>query len=394
MSRFTLHIFLSSIESETRLYKEAAYTLSKGICSRVAVLGLWRDGLTTDEVTDNGLEIHRLPTMVRKYRDNALVRRFGLLRKLLAIVSLFQYIVASILMARRLRPDHVCCHNASMLPVAWGAARLAGATLEYLPHELETQRSGLTGFKKKVVTWIERRFIHRARNVVVVCDPICDWYRDAYGLTNLHVVRNVPEQDAVQVRNIPEGSLRDQFAIPDSARVFIYQGLFSPGRGIETLIEAFKRLDPAKSHIVFMGYGDDASQASIDAATAACTNIHFQPAVAREWIISYSHSADIGLWISEKATLSYRYALPNKFFEYAHAGVPMLVSDNLEYQADLLTKGRFGWATPLDRLGQTLTELSEIDLSPFITKARDYAATAVWEEDAKAFATVYSRAET
>lgn len=393
MSRFTLHIFLSSIESETRLYKEAAYTLSEGICSRVAVLGLWRDGLATDEVTDYGLEIHRLPTMIRKYRDRALVRRFEPLRKLLALLSLFQYIVASILMAKRLRPDHISCHNASMLPVSWAAARLSGATLEYLPHELETQRSGLTGLKKKVVTWIERRFIHSARNVVVVCDPIRDWYQDAYGLTNLHVVRNVPEQDAMQVRDIPEDSLRQQFAIPDSACVFIYQGLFSPGRGIEALIEAFKRLDPAKSHIVFMGYGDDVSQASIDAATATCTNIHFQPAVPRKWIISYSAQADIGVFISENVSLSYRYALPNKFFEWAHAGLPILVSDNLEYQADLLTKDGFGWATPLDRLEQTLTELSEIDLSPFITKARGFASSAVWEKDAKAFATVYRCAD-
>lgn len=390
MSRFTLHIFLSSIESETRLYKEAAYTLSERICSRVAVLGLWRDGLATNEVTEYGLEIHRLPTMLRKYRHRALVRRFTLLRKLLALLSLFQYIVSSILMARRLLPDHVSCHNASMLPVAWAASRLSRATLEYLPHELETQRSGLTGLNKKVVTWIERRFIHSARNVIVVCDPIRDWYRDAYGLNNLMVVRNVPEQDAVKVRDIPKGSLRQQFAIPDSARLFIYQGLFGPGRGIETLIEAFKRLDPSKSHVVFMGYGDDSSQASINAATAACPNIHFQPAVPREWIISYSHSADIGLFLSEKAALSYRYALPNKFFEYAHAGVPMLVSENLEYQADILTKGGFGWAVPLDRLEQTLTELSEIELSPFITKAQEYAAAAVWEEDAKAFFTVYA----
>lgn len=393
MTSFTLHIFLSSIESETRLYKEAAYTLSKGICSRVAVLGLWRDGLARDEVTEYGLEIHRLPTMVRKYRDRPLVRQFGLLRKLLALISLFQYIVSSIMMSMRLRPDYVSCHNASMLPVAWAASRLSSATLEYLPHELETQRSGLSGSKKKIETWIERRFIHKARNVVVVCDPIKEWYENAYELTNVHVVRNVPEKKALRVRPIPEGGFRERFGIPDSARVFIYQGLFSAGRGIEVLIEAFKRMDPAKSHVVFMGYGVDASQASIDAASATCANIHFQPAVAREWIISYSQSADIGLCISENAALSYRYALPNKFFEYAHAGVPILVSENFEYQADLLAKGGFGWATPLDRLEQTLTDLSEIDLSPLVTKAREYAAAAVWEEDAKAFASVYARSE-
>lgn len=394
MTIINLHIFPTNIENQTRLFKEVDFTTSRKIVDSVVVLGLWHDNQPLKETLSKGIEVRRVKVLLRRYRHTHLVQHLSLLRKMLAALSLLQYCCIALLQARKLKPDFVSCHYVAMLPLCWAAAKLSGATLEYLPHELETQRSGLTGVRKKIDAWIERRFIHSARNVVVVCDPIRDWYQDAYGLTNLHVVRNVPEQDAVQVRDLPEGSLRQKFSIPDSARVFIYQGLFSPGRGIETLIEAFKRLDPAKSHIVFMGYGDDASQASIDAAAASCANIHFQPAVAREWIISYSHSADIGLWISEKAALSYRYALPNKFFEYAHAGVPMLVSENLEYQADLLTRGGFGWATPLDRLEQTLTELSEIDLSPFITKARDYAATAVWEEDAKAFATVYSRAET
>lgn len=159
------------------------------------------------------------------------------------------------------------------------------------------------------------------------------------------------------------------------------------------VIEAFTRLDRGKSHIVFMGYGEDPSQASIDNASATLPNIHFKLAVPRELIISYSHSADIRLFVSGAATLSCRYAIPNKFFEYAHAGIPMLVSENLEYQADLLAKGGFGWATPLDKLAQTLTKLSEADLSPFVTKAQDCVAAAVWEEGAKAITTVYRPAE-
>lgn len=393
MTVINLHIFPTNIENQSRLFKEVIFTTSRNIVDRVVVMGICHDGQQIHETISDKIEIYRVRVLLRQYLHQRLVRRFKFVRNILALIAIMQYILLTIYKAKELKPQFISCHYVTMLPLCWAAARISGATLEYLPHELETQRSGLNGIRKKIDTWIEQCFIHRARNVVVVCDPIRDWYRDRYGLTNLHVVRNVPEQDAVQVRDIPEGSLRQKFSIPDSARVFIYQGLFSPGRGIETLIEAFKRLDPARSHIVFMGYGDDGSQASIDAAAAACANIHFQPAVAREWIISYSHSADIGLWISEKAALSYRYALPNKFFEYAHAGVPMLVSENLEYQANLLTQGGFGWATPLDRLEQTLTELSEIDLSPFVTKARDYAAAAVWEEDARAFATVYCRAD-
>lgn len=389
MSNFTLHIFLSSIESETRLYKEAAYTLKSGICSRVAVLGLWQTGLVTEEVTEYGLEIRRIPTMVRRFRSLSLIRQFGVLRKALALVSLIQYAVVCIVSARRMQPDHVSCHNAMMLPVAWAAARLSGATLEYLPHELETQRSGLVGMAKRMTIFIERCFIRSARNVVVVCDPIRDWYQNVYGLTNVYVVRNVPERDAVQIRSTSEGDFRLRFAIPKSATLFIYQGLFSAGRGIDALLNTFATLDPKHSHLVMMGYGDERYQAIINAAVASHPNIHYQPAVAREWIVSYSNQADIGIFISEQATLSYRYSLPNKFFEWTHAGLPILVSDNLEYQAKLLHDSGFGWSTPLDKLGEVVRALSQTDLAPFIENANRYAAEAVWEEDAKVFAHVY-----
>ena len=54
-----VHLFLSSIENETRLFKESAYTLQSGVCSRVHVLGIWRDGLLVSEVLDFGLQIER-----------------------------------------------------------------------------------------------------------------------------------------------------------------------------------------------------------------------------------------------------------------------------------------------------------------------------------------------
>ena len=74
---------------------------------------------------------------------------------------------------------------------------------------------------------------------------------------------------------------------------------------------------------------------------------------------------------------------------WANAGLPILVSDNLEYQASLLKEGGFGWDAPLNELTSAVKRISEIDFTSFTDNARRYAATAVWEEDAKAFAEVY-----
>ena len=389
MNSFTLHIFLSTIESETRLYKEVAYTLESGICDRVAVLGLWKKGLETSEITEFGLEIYRKQTMIRRWRNSAVLRRVGVLRRVVALLSLVQYTLTCLFAVRRMQPDHVSCHNALMLPVAWAAARFSGATLEYLPHELETERAGLGGFAKKLTKMVERSFIHSARNVVVVCEPIRDWYRSAYELENIHVVRNVPERSAVEIRPLPEPGFRERFGVPETATLFIYQGLISMGRGVEGLLDIFGRLDQAKAHIVFMGYAEGGYEDIIDAAVRDHPNIHFQPAVPRDQIVSYSSDADVGIFIVEDAPLSYRYALPNKFFEWVHAGVPVLVSDNLEYLSQLTKESELGWSCRFDCVEAKIREICDNDLAPFVENVRRFAAPAVWDEDAKVFAHVY-----
>lgn len=389
MAQFTLHILVSTVEHASRLYKEASFTLSNGICDRVVVLGFYGDGLALNEVTADGLEIVRVPTFFHKNKNSRLLCSNFLIRSFFKVTAFVRYSSACILAARRLRPDHVSCHNALMLPVAWAAARFSGATLEYLPHELETERAGLKGTAKKLTSMVERWFIRSARHVVVVCDPILDWYRSVYGLNNLHVVRNVPERSAVAIRPLPEQGFRERFSVPPTATLFIYQGLISIGRGIEELLAIYAKLDGDKAHIVFMGYAAGQYQELIDAAVREHPNIHFQPAVPRDQITSYSSGADVGIFIVKQVPLNDRYALPNKFFEWVHAGLPVLVSDNLEYLTQLVQDGELGWSCPFESIEAKIREICDIELAPYVCNVRRFAAPAVWEYDAKVFAEVY-----
>lgn len=387
--RLNLHVFLSSIENETRLFKEARYTIEQGIFARVVVVGLWAQGLKGREVTSYGLEIRRLSVLIRRFGDVGWLRRFPLLRKAVAALSMLQFYVLAVLQARRLKPSHVSCHNVMLLPLAWTAARLSGARLVYVPHELESRRSGLGAHMQKLQGLTERAFIHAAARIVVVCEPIAEWYRDRYSLANVHVVRNVPEREAVEIRTVPSGGFRERFDIPASATVFIYQGVFGKARGTDRLLEIFAGLNPKAAHLVLMGYGEGTDQAEIDKCVARHSNIHHQPAVPREWIISYTHGADVGLLITEHAPLSYRYALPNKFFEYAHAGVPVLVSDNFELQSEIIADEGIGWSAPYDGIEEAILNITKTELAPYRERARKFARNAVWEADALVYETVY-----
>ena len=55
--------------------------------------------------------------------------------------------------------------------------------------------------------------------------------------------------------------------------------------------------------------------------------IHYHESVSSKILNEYTCSANIGICLIEDLCLSYKFCLPNKFFEYAMAGLPILVSD-------------------------------------------------------------------
>jgi glycosyltransferase involved in cell wall biosynthesis len=104
--------------------------------------------------------------------------------------------------------------------------------------------------------------------------------------------------------------------------VFIYLGLLVRGRAIEPVLEVFRRGNVA-SHVVFMGSGDTMG---VQDHANRFPNIHFHPAVPHDEVVRMVQDADCGLCLIEDVSLSDRLCLPNKLFEYAFAGVPMLAS--------------------------------------------------------------------
>lgn len=383
-SKTNLHLFLSNIESENRLFKEARYTVSNNIFARVVVLGLWADGLLESEEADYGLAIFRLKTTLRRFHGE--VRDRKILRRLLSVISLFEYFFAALMMAFKLRPSHVSCHNAFLLPVSWVIACLVGGKLVYVPHELETERTGLSGFAKAITAFIERLFIRSCSATVLVCDPIADWYRSKYDINNVYVVRNLPSSiDAVLSDSKPD-LFRSLFAIEDKRPIVIYQGVLGQERGILELLHYFA-LNKV-FHLVLMGYGE-LEQKCVKYA-GVHENIHFKSAVPINEIIKYAASADFGIFVvGGSLSLSYQYCLPNKFFEYLHAGLPVIVSSNMTYLAQIVDEFALGLVIDCDDMG-ALAIISQMNYEVASKNVINYSRKCLWEVDAIKYFDVYS----
>lgn len=364
-----LHIYAGQFKNASRILKETRSIIDLGLSSQVVITS----------VSENGKNI------TLSIDDKRMVHAFGLyssnLQKSLMsdLAKYLEYFVKVFFRYRNSKISVINAHNLNVLIIGVALKIFGDAErLIYDPHELETERVGLSQAPRMISKLVERWLIRYVDHVVVVCDPIRDWYQQTYGLKNVSVVRNIPKKQNIHLR---DNVLRKKLGIPDGDLVFIYQGVLSNARGICDMLAAFKSVQ-ANRHVVFMGYGP--AQDDIVSAAKQFPNIHFQPAVAPGEIIAYTSGADVGLnFISGDLCLSYQLSLPNKYFEYLYSGCCVLVSDNLTYLSELIESNGLGWSIQPDAesLASKVMAISAEEVRSRRPNLASYVEKNYWELD-------------
>lgn len=331
MKELNVHVYPSPLTHESRILRITDALARAGIFQRIEVVGVARDDLPSRQPLDDTRELIRVPRRLMPARE-------GLAGKFLRTVEWSLRVLA------RLRGRRINCinaHSLAVLPLCVAASWLTGAKLVYDTHELETETNGSKGIRQKLGRLVERLLIRYCDRVFVVGDSIADWYARAYGIARPVVVRNIPQFSGPVEHD--SARLRDRLRLTENDIVFIYQGGFLPGRGIERLLRVFA--SDRRLHLVCMGSGP--LQQLIADAGEASSNIHLIPPVAPDEVLAYTQAANVGLCLTENSCLSYYYSLPNKLFEYLHAGLPVIVSPLFE-QEKLVREYGCGWVAPDD----------------------------------------------
>ena len=356
-----LHILADNATTLNRVTKEATSFVRTGLAERVVLLAKWDPGLPEQDELAPGIHLQRI-----KLATRFLPR--SLPWQLLKAIDWRQRVVRR---ARDLQPNLVFCHSVMPLRAAVEIKHKTGAPLIYDAHELETERIEFTGATKRVFSFLERRLIRHCDAVICVSDSIADWYARHYAIPKPVVVRNIPDQRQLE-EVTASNALRTLFGLSSEHLVFIYQGALARGRRVEEVTRAFANARRDR-HLIFMGFGP--LEQEVVRAAAANPNIHFLRAVPPKEMLNYTASADIGFAAHlEPSCLNHRYALPNKFFEYLLAGLPIWVNDVHEEMASLIRRYGFGWVTPYSEHGMT-DWINSIDQTELKAK-RNIAAAA------------------
>mgnify|MGYP001316686113 CR=1 FL=1 len=186
----------------------------------------------------------------------------------------------------------------------------------------------------KVRTLLEGSIINCASEVFTVSDSIAAFYVKLYGIKKPSVILNCPVYREIKKTN----KFREIFPIQQHQKIFLYQGMLIPGRGLEFLVENFIS---KKDSDVLIIMGDGILSEYFKDIINPHSNIHYHSAVPQSSLLSYTSSADFGICFIEDLCMSYRYCLPNKIFEYIMAGIPVL-SSNLPEIKQLVAKNKIG----------------------------------------------------
>lgn len=208
-----------------------------------------------------------------------------------------------------------------VLPACAAAASTREARLVYDSREIYTHLDSSAG--RPWVRWlwggVEHRYITRADAVLTVNEHIADFLSERYGIARPVVLYNAPEMtEAPPVSN----RLRKDLGLDDRP-IVLYQGLLREGRGLPALVQAMREVEDA--HLVIVGEG--ALEAELRRSLKALgTRGHLLPFIPPDRLPAVTASADLGAMIYKDHTLSVRWSLPNKLFEYLAAGLPVLAS--------------------------------------------------------------------
>ena len=226
------------------------------------------------------------------------------------------------------------------------------------------------------------RFVDR---LIVVSPSIRTWYMTHIGVKKSEVIFNSPVMEDLS-EEADEQYLRKHFGIAPDTLIFLYVGALVPGRGIEDLVEIFRRNDIGSS-LVFLGYGPLSQW--LEETAKDVPNIFIHEAVPHERVVSIVRSADVGLCMIQKVSLSDYYCLPNKLFEYCFAGIPVLASDFPDI-ASVVAEYELGICSPLEResIYRAIKQMEHEEKLPSVDQRRLYPLS--WKAQEEKLITLYN----
>ena len=237
------------------------------------------------------------------------------------------------------KPDVIHANDLDALIPAYMAKKILNCKLIYDSHEIYTENNFLQN-KRLYATYLRIKEIHickRVDKVVCVSNAAAEYLGNKYNMPKPMVVTNCSLKS-------------EQFFSEEKNPGFevLNHGQFYAGRGYDIMLEAAPLLEKyPEIKLALRGFGVLENKLKARAEELNADNVVFYPKVLTNELIPEASKAMVGVAITQGICINFKVSVSNKLFEYASAGLPVIMSDIPEHRY-LNEKYHFGIIIPED----------------------------------------------
>lgn len=271
-------------------------------------------------------------------------------------------------------------------------AKLKHIPLIYDSHELFCDVPELlqSPVKRKIWSKLESWIVPKLDWCITVNDSIAAIFEEKYHV-KFNVVRNIPE-----TINTAFPKTKGQLNLPANKKIILLQGAgINIDRGAEELVAAMKYVENAL--LLIIGSGDCwklLKQLVVELGLNE--KVRMIDKIPKHELIHYTLNADLGVSFDKNTNPNYYNSLPNKIFDYLHAGVPVLASrlPEIEKIISMYEVGDFIQDHEPFTIGQKLNEvLSSPKLADYKLNTAKVKNTLIWQAEKQNLLAVINNAQ-
>lgn len=308
-------VVLNSIWYDPRVRKQIIEYKNQGV--EVCCVGLRCNRFDEEQIKKIPVPVN-VVSIDAKYDG----KQKGIIRKLIRERKKFQVVKEAII---AFAPDVIHANDLNALIPAYAASRELKCRLVYDSHEINTDN--YTGKKslllKAYYKSLESRLVHKVDLMISVSHAAADYFAQEYRIQKPMVITNC----ALASENV---------ALPvekNEGFEVLNHGVFYDGRGYDLMVEAAPLLKECPEiKLALRGFGKIENQLHKRAEELNATNVIFYPKVKVEELIPLAAGSMVGVAITEPVCLNFKLSVSNKLFEYAAAGLPVVMSDIPEHR--------------------------------------------------------------
>lgn len=223
------------------------------------------------------------------------------------------------------KPDVIHANDLNALIPAMKAAKKLDCRVVYDSHEVYVENSHIAPNKlySKMLKRKEKKLVKKCDLMVCVSNAAAEYFANEYNIVTPMVVTNCALKTAI----VNETDKNEGFEV-------LNHGQFYEGRGYELMARSCDLFDEyPQIKLAIRGYGKlEETLRNTVSSSKNPERFSFYPKVTVQELIPMASKSHVGVAITEPVCLNFKLSVSNKLFEYAAAGLPVIMSDIPEHR--------------------------------------------------------------